>query len=117
LKMSDESEEYTGSSISSEDSSSTSGNFASALQLSDLNEVSTQNADSENDSSLGSLCSTDDYPRVDLPVEDGNQCTVFNYKLETPGGKIYQYNGPFPPDPQLLQKLDAGDWKGEMQDT
>ncbi|KAL1235729.1 Lipoamide acyltransferase component of branched-chain alpha-keto acid dehydrogenase complex [Trichinella pseudospiralis] len=116
LKMSDASEEYTGNSISSDDTSFTSSNFELALRKSDLNEVLSQNADSKNDS-LGSLCSTDEYPRVDIPVKDGNQCSVINYKLVTPGGKCFQYNGPFPPDPQLVEKLDAGDWTWEMQDT
>ncbi|KAL1237019.1 Protein SprT-like [Trichinella spiralis] len=108
--MSDVSEDFTGSSISSEeDLSSSTGSSELALQVSDSDEVSVQNSDSENDSTLGSLCATDEYPKVEAPIPDGNQCLVFNYKLQTPGGKFFQYSGPFPPDPQLLAKLDADD--------
>ncbi|KRX58775.1 hypothetical protein T09_1577, partial [Trichinella sp. T9] len=110
LKMSDVSEDYTGSSISSvEDLSSATGSSELVLQVSDLDEASMQNSDSKSDSSLGSLCATDEYPKIEAPIPDGNQCLVFNYKLETPGGKIFQYSGPFPPDPQFLEKLDAED--------
>ncbi|KRY35739.1 hypothetical protein T01_5526, partial [Trichinella spiralis] len=73
LKMSDVSEDFTGSSISSEeDLSSSTGSSELALQVSDSDEVSVQNSDSENDSTLGSLCATDEYPKVEAPIPDGN---------------------------------------------
>ncbi|XP_003379111.1 conserved hypothetical protein [Trichinella spiralis] len=71
--MSDVSEDFTGSSISSEeDLSSSTGSSELALQVSDSDEVSVQNSDSENDSTLGSLCATDEYPKVEAPIPDGN---------------------------------------------
>ncbi|KRZ10149.1 hypothetical protein T11_15089, partial [Trichinella zimbabwensis] len=106
LKMSDVPEKNIDSLISSKNLLPTNGNSESAQEVSDSNEVSSQNSDSKNDSSLGSLCATDEYPRVDVPIQNEKQCYVVNYRLTTPGGRFYRYNGPFPPDPKILQELD-----------
>ncbi|KRY35791.1 hypothetical protein T01_3986, partial [Trichinella spiralis] len=109
LKMSDVREKNIDSFIISKNSSPTSSNSESAQRESDSSESLMQKSDSKQDSSLGSLCATDEYPRLDVPIEHEKQCYVMNYKLKTPAGKFYRYNGPFPPDPKILEELDSQD--------
>ncbi|KRX58743.1 hypothetical protein T09_478, partial [Trichinella sp. T9] len=108
-KMSDVREKNIDSFIISKDSSPSSGNSESAQRESDSSEGLMQKSDSKEDSSLGSLCASDEYPRLDVPIEHEKQCYVVNYKLKTPAGKFYRYNGPFPPDPKILEELDSQD--------
>ncbi|KAL1237018.1 CTP synthase [Trichinella spiralis] len=107
--MSDVREKNIDSFIISKNSSPTSSNSESAQRESDSSESLMQKSDSKQDSSLGSLCATDEYPRLDVPIEHEKQCYVMNYKLKTPAGKFYRYNGPFPPDPKILEELDSQD--------
>ncbi|KAL1235731.1 Midasin [Trichinella pseudospiralis] len=109
VKMSDVPEKNIDSLIKfdSTDSSLTGSNSESFQEVLDSSEVSSLNTESsKTDSTLGSTCLTGEYTKVEIPMQDAKQCYVLNYKLRTPGGKVYDYSGPFPPDPKFLKNLD-----------
>ncbi|KRZ32508.1 hypothetical protein T4C_6699 [Trichinella pseudospiralis] len=108
VKMSDVPEKNIDSLIKfdSTDSSLTGSNSESFQEVLDSSEVSSLNTESsKTDSTLGSTCLTGEYTKVEIPMQDAKQCYVLNYKLRTPGGKVYDYSGPFPPDPNYHHEV------------